>query len=271
VSSLIAGVAILLLLAMAFHNMRNLTLVLANLPFALAGGVLAIFFSGGWLTLGFLVGVVTVFGISTRNSIMVISNFARLVGADSKGLTVRLWDSSSVFKVGGLSKRFGRFYALQIVGFELRAGEISGLIGPNGAGKRTLFECLAGVASGQWWVKVPENGSVKVPEIHCPKGAMFVKNHKNGILMPDSKKVMHRFRTGITGVITIALLGMSAGSLIAFQRAAAAPARQGYAELLGVRLWFTDTGGSGIPVVLLHANTGNSDSWQYNIPAFEKA
>jgi len=184
---------------------------------------------------------------------------------------VRLWDSSSVFKVGGLSKRFGRFYALQIVGFELRAGEISGLIGPNGAGKRTLFECLAGVASGQWWVKVPENGSVKVPEIHCPKGAMFVKNHKNGILMPDSKKVMHRFRTGITGVITIALLGMSAGSLIAFQRAAAAPARQGYAELPGVRLWFTDTGGSGIPVILLHANTGNSDSWEYNIPAFEKA
>src|SRR5438128_3521953 len=86
-----------------------------------------------------------------------------------------------------------------------------------------------------------------------------------------SKKVMHRFRTGITGVITIALLGMSAGSLIAFQRAAAAPARQGYAELPGVRLWFTDTGGSGIPVVLLHANTGNSESWQYNIPAFEKA
>ena len=119
---------------------------------------------------------------------------------------MRLLDSSSVLKVSGLSKRFGRFYALE-----------------------------------------------------------------NGILMLDSKKVLHRFRTGITGVITIALLGMSAGSLIAFQPAAPAPARQGYAELPGVRLWFTDTGGSGIPVVLLHANTGNSDSWQYNIPAFEKA
>ena len=64
---------------MAFHNVRNLMLVLANLPFALAGGVLAIFFSGGWLTLGSLVGLVTLFGISTRNSIMMISHFEHLV------------------------------------------------------------------------------------------------------------------------------------------------------------------------------------------------
>ena len=84
VSSIIAGVAILLLLAMAFHNVRNLMLVLANLPFALAGGVLAIFFSGGWLTLGSLVGLVTLFGISTRNSIMMISHFEHLVTAEGE-------------------------------------------------------------------------------------------------------------------------------------------------------------------------------------------
>src|SRR3989475_3564917 len=51
VSSLIAGVAILLLLAMAFHNMRNLTLVLANLPFALAGRSLALIFNRGRVSL----------------------------------------------------------------------------------------------------------------------------------------------------------------------------------------------------------------------------
>ncbi|MPZ75869.1 MAG: alpha/beta fold hydrolase [Deltaproteobacteria bacterium] len=44
-----------------------------------------------------------------------------------------------------------------------------------------------------------------------------------------------------------------------------------YADLPGVRLWDTDSGGSGVPVVLLHANTGNADSWQYNIPGFVEA
>lgn len=43
---------------------------------------------------------------------------------------------------------------------------------------------------------------------------------------------------------------------------------QGHAELPGVRLWYTDTGGAGVPVVFLHANTGNSESWEKNTPAF---
>ena len=96
VSSLIAAAAILLLLAMAFRNLRNLTLVLANLPFALAGGVLAIFFSGGWLSLGSLVGLVTLFGISTRNSIMMISHFEHLVAVEghSWGLETALRGAS---------------------------------------------------------------------------------------------------------------------------------------------------------------------------------
>lgn len=45
----------------------------------------------------------------------------------------------------------------------------------------------------------------------------------------------------------------------------------GYADLPGVRLWYTDSGGGGVPLVLLHANTGNADSWQYNIPGLVDA
>jgi ABC-type multidrug transport system ATPase subunit len=50
-----------------------------------------------------------------------------------------------VLTVAGMSKMYGRFAALDDVGFSLRSGEILGLIGPNGAGKTTLFECLAGL------------------------------------------------------------------------------------------------------------------------------
>jgi len=44
-----------------------------------------------------------------------------------------------------------------------------------------------------------------------------------------------------------------------------------FAELPGVRLWCTDSGGSGVPLVLLHANTGNADGWRYNIAGFAAA
>ena len=50
-----------------------------------------------------------------------------------------------------------------------------------------------------------------------------------------------------------------------------AQAREGYADLPGVRLWYKDTGGRGIPVVFLHANTGSSQSWERQIPAFTAA
>jgi pimeloyl-ACP methyl ester carboxylesterase len=49
------------------------------------------------------------------------------------------------------------------------------------------------------------------------------------------------------------------------------PGFAGYANLPGVRLWYTDSSGNGVPLVLLHANTGNADSWQHNIPVFIEA
>ena len=77
--SAVAAVGIVLLLSIVFRNMRNLLLVLVNMPFALIGGVLAVFATGGSLSLGSLVGFVTLFGLTTRNSIMMISHFEHLV------------------------------------------------------------------------------------------------------------------------------------------------------------------------------------------------
>ncbi len=76
---LIALAGILALLSLVFHSGRNLLLVLANLPFALVGGVLAAFLTGGTANLGALVGFVTLFGITTRNSIMLVSHAEHLV------------------------------------------------------------------------------------------------------------------------------------------------------------------------------------------------
>ncbi len=86
--SLAATAGIILLLAVVFRKASYLLLVLANLPFALVGGVLAIFLVGyfgegqGSLSLGTLVGFVTLFGITMRNSIMMISHFEHLVNEE---------------------------------------------------------------------------------------------------------------------------------------------------------------------------------------------
>lgn len=79
IRGLFAAAGIVMLLAVAFGSARRVLLVLANLPFALTGGVLALFATGGLLSLGSLVGFVTLFGISTRNAIMLISHYDHLV------------------------------------------------------------------------------------------------------------------------------------------------------------------------------------------------
>jgi Cu/Ag efflux pump CusA len=71
-----------MLLWVAFGEGSRLVLVLANLPFALVGGVLAVFATGGLLSLGSLVGFVTLFGIATRNAVMLISHYDHLVAVE---------------------------------------------------------------------------------------------------------------------------------------------------------------------------------------------
>src|SRR5262249_10650337 len=51
---------------------------------------------------------------------------------------------TALLEVGGLSKRFGGFVALDGIGLHVRAGGRLGLIGPNGSGKSTLVNCICG-------------------------------------------------------------------------------------------------------------------------------
>ncbi len=75
-------IVILLVLSFVFVSWRSLFLVLVNVPFALVGGVLAAFVAGETLSLGSLVGFITLFGITTRNSIMMLSHFEHLVNEE---------------------------------------------------------------------------------------------------------------------------------------------------------------------------------------------
>ncbi|HEY2677781.1 MAG TPA: efflux RND transporter permease subunit, partial [Steroidobacteraceae bacterium] len=77
-SSLALGV-ILMILFISFHWRANSWLVLANLPFSLIGGIAAIAVTGIGLSLGAVVGLVTVFGVSARNAILQLSHYEHLV------------------------------------------------------------------------------------------------------------------------------------------------------------------------------------------------
>jgi len=78
----IALVGIALLLFLAMKNRRAVALVMINLPFALVGGVVSVVLTGASLSLGSMVGFVTLLGISLRNSIMLISHYEHLVYVD---------------------------------------------------------------------------------------------------------------------------------------------------------------------------------------------
>jgi Cu/Ag efflux pump CusA len=74
---------------MVLGEWRNVELVMCNLPFALAGGILVVYAakllnaeSVGVLSMGSMVGFVTLFGITTRNAIMMLSHCEHLVTID---------------------------------------------------------------------------------------------------------------------------------------------------------------------------------------------
>lgn len=69
---------ILVLLLADFQSIRLVALIALTLPFALIGGVMATWFGGGVLSLGSLVGFVTVLGIAARNAILLVSHYRHL-------------------------------------------------------------------------------------------------------------------------------------------------------------------------------------------------
>jgi Cu/Ag efflux pump CusA len=69
---------IFLILGIAFGSYKDALIIMLNLPLALVGGVAGVFLAGGVLSLASIVGFITLFGIATRNGIMLISHIRHL-------------------------------------------------------------------------------------------------------------------------------------------------------------------------------------------------
>ena len=76
--AVLAGAAILLLLWFAYGSIGRVLLILIDLPFALIGGVQAVWLTSGVLDVGALIGFVNLVGITTRNSMMMVSHWQHL-------------------------------------------------------------------------------------------------------------------------------------------------------------------------------------------------
>jgi len=71
-------VGIIVILGTVFSSYKNALIIMLNLPLALVGGVAGVFLAGGVLSLASIVGFITLFGIATRNGIMMISHIRNL-------------------------------------------------------------------------------------------------------------------------------------------------------------------------------------------------
>ena len=82
---LAAVAGIFLILVSAFRSTRDAAIVMINLPLALIGGVVGVFLGDGVLSIAALIGFISLFGIATRNGIMLVSHIRRL--REDEGVT----------------------------------------------------------------------------------------------------------------------------------------------------------------------------------------
>jgi Cu/Ag efflux pump CusA len=77
--SLLAFVGILILLRQGMPSWNSTILVIANLPLAAIGGILAVSLTGNVLSIGSIIGFISLFGISTRNSLLLVTRIDHLI------------------------------------------------------------------------------------------------------------------------------------------------------------------------------------------------
>ena len=80
--SVLAIAGVFMLLVLALGRARDALIVMVNLPLALIGGVVGVFLSGGVLNVATLIGFITLFGIATRNGIMLVTHIHHVMNVE---------------------------------------------------------------------------------------------------------------------------------------------------------------------------------------------
>lgn len=81
IASIFSIITIFILLYFEFNNIRLATIVLLNLPLALIGGIFIVYFTSGIVSIASTIGFISLFGIATRNGILLVSRFQSLKGS----------------------------------------------------------------------------------------------------------------------------------------------------------------------------------------------
>ena len=164
--AVLALALIVLILFISFHWRANSWLVLANLPFCLIGSVVAIAVTRIGISLGTVVGLVTVFGVSARNAILQLAHYEHLI--DAEGVT---WNTDTVIR--GANERLvpilmtAAVTALGLaplaVGLNLPGQEIEGPMAVTVLGgllSSTALNLLVLPALARRYVKIPPAAAV---------------------------------------------------------------------------------------------------------------
>ncbi|HIL79500.1 MAG TPA: efflux RND transporter permease subunit [Methylococcales bacterium] len=77
--ALLASIGVLIFIYIAIQNLRHVAITLLNIPFSLIGGMIAVIIMDATLSIGSIIGFITLFGITVRNSIMLLSHYQYLV------------------------------------------------------------------------------------------------------------------------------------------------------------------------------------------------
>jgi CzcA family heavy metal efflux pump len=92
--SVFSMLAIFLILYMEFGSFRTAGLVMVNLPLSLIGGIIVILMTDRVISIASIVGFITLFGIATRNGILLVSHYRHLIREEGKALRVAVFQGS---------------------------------------------------------------------------------------------------------------------------------------------------------------------------------